>query len=117
MKQVVGRVAERRRFERGFSPSDNAPAVGPHAHPGFRERDLTAGRGQERSVPNPGTVARGESSIDVVQSDQGRYPLLRRHVQRHHALGGSRVAADVAVEDGHWHGRRQLESVTLALAL
>ena len=67
-------------------------------------------------MPDLGTVAHGQSSIEVVPSDQGRHPLLRSHVQRHHALGGSRVATDVAVEDCHWHGRRQFESVALALA-
>jgi len=32
-------------------------------------------------------------------------------------LGGLDVAADVALEDGHWYGRRQLEAITLGVAL
>ena len=105
-------------FERVFSASENPPTVGRHAH---RRATLGSARwispppeDPERCVPDLGTVAHGK--VQSKSCRLPRYPLLRRHVQRHQALGGSRVATDVAVEDGHWHGRRQLESVTLAFA-
>ena len=51
--------------------------------------------------PVPGRTPRCEL-WPVTRSD----PPLRYHSQRHDALDGPGVAADVAVEDGHGHGWR-----------